>query len=194
MLFRSSGEGLNFSGSSFYGNPFPSMGHNEHLGWGHTANQPDVADAYRLEFDDPKQPLSYRVGKERRLARERNESILVRQRDGSLKTRKYRFLDTEYGPVVAKQSPTSMLTVRIAKMDEVYAFDQGLRMAKAQNYADWRKALGELNLPMFNCIYADKTGRIAYIYNGAVPVRDRSFDWSRPVDAADPKKIGRAHV
>ena len=44
-----------------------------------------------------------------------------------------------------------------------------------------------LELPLFNTIYADAHGDIAYIYNGIVPRRDASFDWTHPVDGSDPR-------
>ena len=33
------------SGASFFGSGFPTIGHNEYLGWSHTVNDPDIADA-----------------------------------------------------------------------------------------------------------------------------------------------------
>ena len=51
-----SGEGWSFSGSTFFGGPIPTIGHNDVLGWSHTVNNPDVADVYRETFDDPAAP------------------------------------------------------------------------------------------------------------------------------------------
>src|SRR5947209_9188247 len=40
-----SDEGWNASGASFFGSPFPTIGHNEFLGWSHTVNAPDIVEA-----------------------------------------------------------------------------------------------------------------------------------------------------
>ncbi|HEV8485125.1 MAG TPA: penicillin acylase family protein, partial [Blastocatellia bacterium] len=37
-----SAEGWDLSGASFFGSGFPTLGHNEYLGWSHTVNDPDV--------------------------------------------------------------------------------------------------------------------------------------------------------
>ncbi len=57
-----SGEGLNFSGACFFGGPLPTIGHNEHLGWSHTVNNPDVADVWLETFDDKEAALKYKSG------------------------------------------------------------------------------------------------------------------------------------
>ena len=44
-----------------------------------------------------------------------------------------------------------------------------------------------LNLQMFNTVYADRDGNIFYVYNGTIPRRDPSFDWTKPVDGSNPK-------
>src|SRR5205807_9576120 len=41
--------------------------------------------------------------------------------------------------------------------------------------------------PIMNTIYADREGNIYFLYNGLVPRRDPQFDWSLPVDGADPR-------
>ena len=37
---------------------------------------------------------------------------------------------------------------------------------------------------MFNCVYADVEGNIFYCYNGSIPIRNASLDWTRPVDGS----------
>ncbi len=41
--------------------------------------------------------------------------------------------------------------------------------------------------PIMNVLYADNAGNIFYLYNGLIPRRDPQFDWSKPVDGADPR-------
>src|SRR3989449_4875663 len=53
-----SAEGWNMSGASFFGSPYPSIGHNEYLGWSHTVNDPDIVDVFIEKFDDAKNPLA----------------------------------------------------------------------------------------------------------------------------------------
>ena len=44
-----------------------------------------------------------------------------------------------------------------------------------------------MQLPFMNVLYADREGNIFYLYDGVIPKRDAQFQWSKPVDGADPR-------
>lgn len=191
-----SGEGWNFTGSCFFGTPFPTMGHNEYLGWTHTANAPDVGDQYRLTFDHPDDPLKYRYDGDWRKAEERTDVIKVKLRDGTLEERTYTFRKTHHGPVVKQENEQNFIAVRIARIFEGDRLSQGIRMNKAKNFAEFYEALSGMNLLMFNVGYADREGNIAYIYQGAVPRRNPGHDYTGVLDGSDPTTewIGLHHL
>jgi penicillin amidase len=177
--------GWNMSGASFFGSAFPSIGHNEYLGWSHTVNHPDVYDIWEEKFDNPADPLAYRYGNGYRKATEWSEAIRVKSASG-MTTRTFKLRRTHHGPVVAKRDG-KWLSVNFAKLEEGGQVEQWYEMSHAKNIAEFRRALGRLAVPLFNTVYADRDGNILYVYTGAVPRRSTKYDWSKAVDGSDPE-------
>jgi penicillin amidase len=180
-----SDEGWNMAGASFFGSGFPTIGHNEYLGWSHTVNDPDIADVYEEKFDVANDPLSYRYGSEHRKATEWTETVKVKSAKG-FDSKTYKLRKTHHGPIVAVRDGKPM-AIKMARLEEGGMVEQWYEMGKSRSIADFKKAMARTAVPMFNAMYADREGNIFYIYNGAVPRRSTNFDWTKPVDGSSPE-------
>lgn len=179
-----SDSGWNLSGASFPGSPFPTLGHNDYLGWSHTVNDPDIVDLWAEKFDDPANPLHYKYGNGYKTATDWTDTIKVKTEQG-METRSFKFRKTHHGPVVALRDGKP-LTVRMARYEEGGSFEQRYLMGKAKNLKEFKAAMAHNAMAMFNTMYADRDGNIWYLYNAAVPIRDQKYDWSKAVDGSDP--------
>ena len=179
------GPAWNFTGAGFYGAPMPALGHNDRLGWTLVSNQPDIADVWRVRFSDPARPLAYEYGGDWRLAEEWTETIRVKKSQG-FEDRRLVMRKTHHGPIVARDDDGAMLACQISGLFEAVPMRQSLRMVKARNLEEFRTALAPMQLLFMSVVYADCDGNIWHLYNGRVPRRNPRFDWSQPVDGADP--------
>jgi acyl-homoserine-lactone acylase len=162
------------------GTPVIRSGHNAHLAWSHTNSAADHSDVYAVVFDHPTDPLAYRVDGEWRRAVEWEDSLRVNTIDGVV-TRTYRFRRTHHGPIVAVREGAA-LAVRMGRLEEGGSIQQWYAMNRARNLDEFRTALAQRAFPISNTMYADTAGNIYYVHGNAVPRRDASFDWTRPVD------------
>ncbi len=181
-----SGEGWNFTGASFFGTPLPVLGHNEYCGWGFTTNEPSVGSSWTETFDDPDEPLNYRYDKGYRKAVEWKDTIRIKRGSG-MESNEYTFRKTHHGPIVKKLDDKRYVSAMVAKLYDAVLSRQSIKMLRAKNLTEFKAAMGMLEMPLFNTIYADVDGNIWYLYNGIVPKRDASFDWTGPVDGSDPR-------
>jgi len=179
-----SGEGWHVSGFAILATPIPRSGHNDHLGWTHTNTAADAADAWIERFDHESDPDSYRYGDGWRQAAAFEAAIDVSTTAG-VERRKYRFLRTHRGPVIAGPDGRRF-SVRIARFDEGGSLQQWYAMGRAHNLEEFQAALAATAFPISNTTYADDAGNIYYLHGNAVPRRDQQFDWSQPVDGAVP--------
>jgi penicillin amidase len=177
-----SDQGWDMSGASFFGSSFPTIGHNEFLGWSHTVNAPDIVDVWEETFDKADDPLAYRYDGAYRHAVEWTDTVKIKT-DSGFSERKFTFRKTHHGPIVAKRNG-KWLAVKMAKFEEGGQVDEWYAMTKSRNLDEFKKAMSAVAVPMFNAVYADRQGNIFYVYNGAVPKRDVKFDWSKPVDGS----------
>lgn len=180
-----SDEGWNISGASFLGMPFPVIGHNQYLGWSHTVNYPGISDLYLEKFDDPKDPLAYAYANGHRRATEWNEVIKIKK-NGGIESKSITLRRTHHGPVVSLKG-NQTLTLRLAKLEEGGLIDEWYAMGKAHSLTEFKAAMSRLAIPMFNTMYADREGKIFYVYNAAVPRRSAKVDSTKPLDGSSPE-------
>ena len=178
-----SGEGLDMAGALFPGSPFVLLGHNRHLGWTNTVNRPDLVDIYKLVLNKAGDQYRY-DGKWLPLKQQR---IWLPVKFGwftvPVPQTVYRSV---HGPVI--KNAKGSFAIRYAGIDNVKAVEQYYRNTKATNWDEWTKAMSTGGITGTNFIYADKTGRIAYIYNALFPDRKPGFDYTKvlPGDTSAP--------
>lgn len=179
-----SGEGWHVAGGFFPGSPFLLHGHNAHLGWANTVNNPDLIDTYRLVIN-PGNANQYRLdGKWKDF--ERSEARLRVKLWGPFHwTVKKAVLRSVHGPVLETKS--GLYAIRYAGMGESRQPLQYWRLNRAANMAEWKAAMALQALPSINYIYADEAGNIGYVYNGMFPDRRVDADWTGilPGDRSD---------
>lgn len=161
-------EGWNMTGGLFPGSPVIFLGHNEHLGWAHTVNSPDLVDVYELDIHPEDENKYFIQGK--------YETIDIWETEIEMKlwgpfrwTFKRDIMWSIHGPVF--KNPHGTFGVRFSGYGEVRQVEQWYQMNKATSYEEFEFAMSLQALPMFNTVYADKSGNISYVYNALMPFR-----------------------
>jgi acyl-homoserine-lactone acylase len=174
----SSAEGWNRQGGLIPGSPVLLVGAGLNSGWGISANHPDLVDIYALKTN-PADPNQYWFdGAWRRL--ETRQARIVTRLWGPIRVISRRpLLRAIQGP--AFRGPHGLFAIRYAGQDDVKGVEAFFRLDKAQDYNAFTGVLAAGDIPSLSFVYADRSGRIASIYNGAFPNRASGYDWSHPV-------------
>jgi acyl-homoserine lactone acylase PvdQ len=166
--------GWRMHGGLFPGAPFPVLGTNGDLGFAATVNFPDLADIYRLRTDNAHRGQYYFDGQWRRF---QTRTIWLWVKMGPVTIPVPRTLHfAVQGP--AFETADGWVAVRYAGQGEIRAMEQFYRMGKARTYQQWRAAMAMRAIPSFNFLYADRTGRIGFLYNAILPRRPAGVDFS----------------
>jgi acyl-homoserine-lactone acylase len=111
-------------------------------------------------------------------------SISYRDAGGKLAIRTFTVYRTRHGPVIAAKDGR---WISIALMQKpVEALSQSFLLTKARNHAAFMKTMELKANSSNNTVYADADGNIAFLVPQFVPRRDDRFDYTHPVDGADP--------
>ena len=177
-------EGLNAYGALTWGQFFIYQGFNEKAGWMHTSSSVDNIDEY-LETITKKADGSYtyRVGAEERPLVAKKITVPYKSANG-LATREFTTYRTHRGPIV-RQADGKWVSVRLME-EPLKALMQSYSRTKAHNLAEYKKVMELHTNSSNNTLFADADGNIAYFHSNFIPKRDARFDWTKPVDGADP--------
>lgn len=153
-------------GVALIGFPTLVIGFNERVGWSHTVNTVDVLDTYRLALE----PGGYRFDGAVRPFETSARTLRVKGADGTLRDEELVIRRSVHGPVV-RMAGDRALALRTTSLDAGGALRQFRDMGRARDLAEFEAALRRMQLPMFNVVYADRDGRILYLFGGRVPRR-----------------------
>jgi acyl-homoserine-lactone acylase len=175
-------EGWNMTGGTFPGAPFILHGHNDHVGWAHTVNAPDLVDVYKLTMRPDS--LEYLLDGQWVPLEVSQASLAIDTGFFTFPAQKavYR---SAHGPVV--ETDRGFYALRYAGEDRtIRAAEQWFRMNKSKTLAEWRGAMAIQGIPQFHTVYADRDA-IYYVYNALVPLRADGHDYTRvlPGDRSD---------
>ncbi|MFD3264139.1 penicillin acylase family protein [Phenylobacterium ferrooxidans] len=178
----SSDEGLNVYGAATWGQFFIYQGFNAKAGWMHTSSGVDVIDEFAETLSADK--LTYRYGAENRPVTTKLITVPYRAADGSMKARTFTVYRTHHGPIV-READGKWISVALMHRP-IAALSQSFLRTKATDYASYMKVMALQANSSNNTLFADAKGAVAYLHPQFIPRRDDRFDYTRPVDGADP--------
>jgi acyl-homoserine-lactone acylase len=177
--------GMAIYGATQVGLPVMRFGFNNDLGFTNTVNTMLGYSSFALTLADG----GYSFDGKTLPFKTAQKSYKVKQANGSLKTVTFTQRYAVQGPVFDLPGGKTTIAVKVAGLDRPGVLQQYLDMGKAHDWAGFEKALRQMQVPMFNIVYADRGGHILYLDNGILPKHAKGDVkmWSKPV-AGDTSK------
>jgi acyl-homoserine-lactone acylase len=176
-------EGLNVYGAVTWGQFFIYQGFNEHNGWMHTSYGGDAIDEFAEDVVKQPDGMHYRYGSEWRPLKTTQVTVPYRV-DGKLASRSFTVYHSLHGPIVRAEKGRWIATKLL--QTPVEALSQSYLRTKTLDYAGFYKTQEMRTDTSNNTVYADADGTIAYFHGNFIPRRNTRFDYTHPVDGADP--------
>ena len=180
----SSDQGLNAYGAATWGQFFIYQGFNAKAGWMHTSSGVDVVDEFAETLVEKDGKRFYQYGKALRPITSDVIVVPFKAADGSMSERRFTVYRTHHGPIVREAGGK---WISVALMNKpVAALKQSFLRTKATDYAAFMEVANLKANSSNNTLFADSKGTIAYLHPQFIPRRDDRFDYTQPVDGADP--------
>jgi acyl-homoserine-lactone acylase len=172
-------EGLNVYGAVTWGQFFVYQGFNQYCGWMHTSSNVDVADMYTEKIIKNNGKLFYEYNK--KLMPVKEKIIQLRyKKDNIIQTKLITTYYTHHGPVMGSRN-SRWISVR-GYNRSVKSLMQSFLRTKTKGLEEYKKNMSLYANTSNNTVFADAKGNIAYWHGDYVPRRNKSFNWSKPVD------------
>ena len=171
-------EGWNMLGGLFPGAPLIFHGATPNLAWAHTVNFQDKIDIYQLETNKA-YPGKYKVDGNWLSLEKRKIKLSIKGIPFPVYKTAYTSI---YGPTAV--TPTGeYFSMRLPSLMDAGALQQWYAMNRARNFTEFKAAVAQNHLAMFNIMYADKYDTIYYISSGKMPYRnpDTIYHWNSTV-------------
>jgi len=174
-------EGLNAYGAVTWGQFFIYQGFNAHCGWMHTSSYADVADVYAEKISRRGDDWVYEYEGQKRSVTTKPFTVWY-QKDGAMQSLPLTGYYTHHGPVLASRDGKWLSLKEYNR--SLNALLEAWEITKANSFDEYKTAMDIRANTTNNTVFADDQGNIAYWHGNFIPVRDRSYNWSLPVDGS----------
>jgi acyl-homoserine lactone acylase PvdQ len=149
----------------------------------HTSSYADVADLYAEKMVKKDGRWFYEYNGALKPVTERKLVINIKKGD-KLEQKTITGYYTHHGPVVGSRDG-KWLALK-ANNRSYNALLESWQITKANNLAEYKKAMDLVSNATNATVYADDKGNTIFWYGNYIPKRDPKYDWSLPVDGSTP--------
>ncbi len=176
-------EGLNAYGAVTWGQFFIYQGFNEKTGWMHTSTYTDVRDEFVETVREKEGKLQYKYGEEWRPVISKEVRLTYKAGEQRLE-KTFPLYRTHHGPITHSLGDKWVASAMM--WEPVKALEQSYTRTKLNNHREFWEMMDLRTNSSNNTVFADAEGNIAYYHGNFIPIRDTTFDYTRPVDGSDP--------